>query len=217
MADGDIVHSGIPARFQQPYVEVCEGVLMPEDIAWDILARLKKELRQYGDGPVVFIGRVEERLRSELGYPLLFDEMAKSNLSMDIEQLSRAVSGHSRGLSFALESCKRYCWSTVAERDPDRVAVNLYRAYGDQVYRALFESPAPLRGRHHNGVSNTFVVTQLATIRPHVDNGIESFAKQMAQHRTVTSLRMPSRRRNGPEKLGLDTLIVTADSLPSVT
>src|SRR5260370_324173 len=63
MPDGDIVHPGVSPRFQQLYVQVCEGELAEDDLVRKALACLIKEVEFFGEDPLHRLRRKRRFLR----------------------------------------------------------------------------------------------------------------------------------------------------------
>ena len=93
MPDSDRVHAGLSYRYQKTYQQLCEGYMSPEELAHNVQTPLKKDIQDYGDGPINFIKQVGGQLEEKTSTPmdkLLIDYDAESQ---NIESRAQKVQG----------------------------------------------------------------------------------------------------------------------------
>ena len=196
MPDGDIVHPNVSPRFQQLYIQVCQGELAENDLVRKALACLIKEVESFGDQPLHLIAQEEALfeeifLRRQQG-----EEINWARERRKLKQLQQPVAGNLRALGLVVRSgedqlreLEQHGHYYITPPDFQRV---ITRQYLINVYDAQFAGPAatPLRPHPHQADPD-FVRQRLLAIRPDVIKGLESCVEQILQHGTTKGLRRP--------------------------
>ncbi len=184
MPDGDIVHPGVSPRFQQLYVQVCEGELAEDDLVRKALGCLIKEVESFGEDPLHLIAQEEE----------LFEDIFLRR--QQGEEIQQSAGGNLRALGLVvragedqLRELEQHGHYYITPPDFQR---EITRQYLVNVYDAQFAGPAatPLRPHPHQADPD-FVRQRLIAIRPDVIKGLESCVEQILRHGTTRGMRRP--------------------------
>lgn len=196
MPDGDIVHPKVSPRFQQLYVQVCQGELAEDDLVRKALGDLIKEVEFFGDDPLHLIAQ-EEILFEDIFLRRQQEEAINwAHERRRLKQLQQSAGGHRRALGLVVRACEdqlreleQHGHYYITPPDFQREIVKQYLI---NVYDAQFAGPAatPLRPHPHQ-VDPDFVRQRLITIRPDVIKGLESCVEQILQHGTTRGMRHP--------------------------
>src|SRR5712692_288861 len=104
MPDGDIVHPGVSPRFQQLYIQVCQGELAEDDLVRKALACLIKEAESFGDQPLHLIAQ-EEALLVEIFLRRQQEEVINwARERRRLKQLQQSADGNLRALGLAVRA-----------------------------------------------------------------------------------------------------------------
>jgi hypothetical protein len=196
MPDGDIVHPGVSPRFQQLYVQVCEGELAEDDLVRIALGCLIKEVESFGEDPLHLIAQ-EEALFEDIF--LRRQQGEEINWALErrkLKQLQQSAGGNLRALGLVvragedqLRELEQHGHYYITPPDFQR---EITRQYLVNVYDAQFAGPAatPLRPHPHRADPD-FVRQRLIAIRPDVIKGLESCVEQILRHGTTRGMRRP--------------------------
>ena len=62
MPDGDIVHNRLRRLYQKPYKWLCDGKATSDECARAVLEKLKQDIKDKGDLPVMLIQSMADKL-----------------------------------------------------------------------------------------------------------------------------------------------------------
>lgn len=204
MPDGDKIHPGLGYRHQSVYKQICEEVYSEEEIAHKELDALKKDLQNYGDAPIELIRQAVTLFSQTLG-PLLVDwNEINQGLEKIGQEISQQTSAGKRGLSLALEACKKSLHGVRYGEQPADLGLKTIKNYMIRVYEAHFEGCIPL-AHHYNNADPRMVDLKLREMRPHIEQGLEYFARQITKGGSVKTLR---RRPQERPSIGLHDSLV---------
>ncbi len=198
MPDGDKVHAGLPARYQQPYKMLCEQFDVEEN-AWELAHRIKRDVSTYGDSPRLLITQAAVLMQQAQDAPLFLSQEEWAVLGFAVEDLgarTRIPDKRARGL--ALRACKEFLHALRSGYDSDDIAQDLMTRYLVCIYDAQFHDSAPLIDQHHAGMDQATFQQALMDVRPYVERELRHFAGQIVRSKSVARL---SIRRRSPERL----------------
>lgn len=194
MPDGDKIHPGLGYRHQSPYRQICEEIFSEEEIAYNELAALRKDLQDYGDAPIELIRQAVTMYRHTLG-PLLVDwNEVNDRLEKIGQEISQRTSADKRGLSLALEACKKSLHGVRYGEQSVDLGLKTTQNYMMGVYEAHFEGRIPL-SHHYNNADPKMVNLKLHEMRPFIEQGLGYFARQLTKGGGVKSLRRAPKNR----------------------
>lgn len=200
MPDGDIVHPQLGAMYQKLYMQLCEGVLSEDALAYEAVQRIKRQAQAYGSGPIELLCQVAAQFESLAADQLRGVEIDWGQERRTIKELEQQVAARSskRATGLALKACEGQLQELRS--GPQRLASSsqvlpeLVQAYLLNIYDANFVGRIPLP-QHYNGVDAGFVQERLLDMRPSVIKWLESLAVQIAEGKAVEALRMPRRTK----------------------
>ncbi len=196
MPDGDIVHPLVSPRFQQLYVQVCEGELAEDDLVWKVLGCLIKEVEFFGDEPLQLITQEEALLGDIFFRHQQGEEINWAHERRKLKQFQQFAGGNLRALGLVvragedqLRELEQHGHYYITPPDFQR---EITRQYLINVYDAQFAGPAvtPLRPHPHQADPD-FVRQRLIAIRPDMIKGLESCVEQILRHGTTRGMRRP--------------------------
>jgi hypothetical protein len=196
MPDGDIVHPSVSPRFQQLYVQVCQGELAEDDLVRKALGRLIKEVEFFGDEPLHLIAQEEALFQDIFLRRQQGKEINWAHERRKLKQLQQSADGHQRALGLMVRACEdqlreleQHGYFYIAPPDFQR---EITRQYLINVYDAQFAEPAatPLRPHPHQADPD-FVRQRLIAIRPDVIKGLGSYVEHILRHGTIEGMRRP--------------------------
>ncbi len=200
MPDGDIIHPTLSPRYYSLYEQVCEGHYDEDALARETLRCLKKDLKDFGDGPIHLIAQevtVFEHIATQLQ---LAEGIDWAQERRKIKGLAQYADGEKRALAHAVKACEQQLRDLQVEqhyglRPPDFL-LSITRRYLLNIYEAHFAGKVEQSRQHYNQADHRFVLTRLADMRPSVIKGLEYLAEQIARRNDVQILRLPSRPRH---------------------
>lgn len=204
MPDGDKIHPKLGNRHQGIYKQICEEAYSEEEIAYNELAPLRKELQAYGDAPLELIRQAVDIFNQNSASLLVDWNAMNRSLEKISQRISQQTCADKRGLSLALEACKKILHGIRYGNSPSDLGLKITQEYMIKVYEAQFEGRIPLV-HHYNNADPTMVNLKVREMRPFIERGVEHFAGQLANGRSVTSLRRPQRDK---PKIGLHDSLV---------
>ena len=196
MPDGDIVHPGVSPRFQQLYVQVCEGELAEDDLVRKALGCLIKEVESFDEDPLRLIAQEKALLEDIFLRRQQGEEINWAHERRKLKQLQQSTGGHQRALGLVvragedqLRELEQHGYYYITPPDFQRA---ITRQYLINVYDAQFAGPTatPLRPHPHRADPD-FVRQRLMAIRPDVIKGLESCVEQILRHSTTRGMRRP--------------------------
>ena len=192
MPDGDKVHAHLAPIYQKVYKQLCEGQYGSEELAIEALRSIKKNIQNYGDGPLNLIEQVAAQLKQIPTEPLLREIIDWSEESTKVDKLAQQASGTKRAVDLVLKACKEQLQELRHGAYPQDLMFELTIKYLRNVYMSNFEKHIPL-AKHYHGVSQATVDARLDCMWPHVDQGIVALAMQVVHKGSIHSLRLPRR------------------------
>lgn len=198
MPDGDRVYGGLTQEYEKPYEQVCEGHFSFEEIAHNLLAAVRGDIRRNGPAPIELLRQVADHLNQLPHEPLLKPTINWEQESRDIERLARQIHGPRRAIDIALDASKKYLRTFQYGHDKQEHDRMLLQGYMERVYEANFEGRVPL-GNHPYGVDQAAIDERLEAIRPFVLAGLASFARQAARRGDFSRL-----QRTSPSRIVID-------------
>jgi hypothetical protein len=106
MPDGDKVHARLAPIYQKVYKQLCEGQYGSEELAIEALRSIKKNIQNYGNGPLKLIEQVAAQLKQIPTEPLLREIIDWSEESTKVDKLAQQASGTKRAIDLVVKACK---------------------------------------------------------------------------------------------------------------
>jgi hypothetical protein len=192
MADADRIHENLPKRYRKAYQQICEWNWDKESISYEVLRPLKRDISDQGNGPILLIRNVSQRLEEICSSPLFINSIDWAEEFSHLSNLRMRIPGNKRGMELAVLACReiiqeiragRYSYSNLDER--------LISSYFLRIYYSNFEDRIPLVSEHYLGVEPEEIEQRINSIRPIVEKGVEYFAAQALNGRDIKKLRLP--------------------------
>lgn len=193
MPDSDRVHAGLPYRYQKTYQQLCEGYMSPAEIAHNSLKPLKKDIQDFGDGPINLIKQVGEQLEEKTSTPI--DKLAidYNAESQNIESCAQRIQGHPRGIAIAERTCEESL-QAIQRGEVDQVGTQqIVQKYIENAYDSNFVQGISMVEQHHDNALQETLDQRLKDMQPHLSQGFANMAEQIMQKDSVKSLRVPRR------------------------
>jgi len=198
MADGDIIHSQLSWRYQEPYQEICEGKLDHKECAWIAMGACLGDIKKnYGVLPVKLAKSMGESLGLAIENTGENNSVSWVTRSMELEQLARQAKVPHYVEQLVLRAGKsilhelRYNQSVDTSNLPEAVVERLFQ----EVYKSKFEQCIPLTPNHHVGVDNAIVTERVEALRPDMFAEIGKWAKKANADEDVKNLRRSPRQK----------------------
>jgi len=209
MADGDIIHSQLSWRYQEPYQEICEGKLDHKECAWIAMGACLGDIKKnYGVLPVKLAKSMGESLGLAIENTGENNSVSWVTRSMELEQLARQAKVPHYVEQLVLRAGKsilrelRYNQRVDTNNLPEAVVERLFQ----EVYKSNFEERIPLTPNHHNGLDKAIVMESVEALRPDMMNQISKWAKKATADEDVKNLRRFPREKVKEIDLGEDLL-----------
>ncbi len=165
MPDSDRVHAALPYRYQKTYKQLCEGYGSGEELARNVLKPLKKDIQDYGDGPIKLIKQMGERLEQIASAPPILKSSTNWDAeSKNIERLAQKTYGDPRGVALAVQSCEEVLQAVQLGEVNQNCAHQIAHRYVQNIYDANFVERIPMKKDHYNGVDQATLDRRLAKI-----------------------------------------------------
>lgn len=203
MPDGDRVHGHLAPIYQKVYKQLCEGQYGSEELAIEALRSIRRNIQDYGHGPIRLIEQVAEQLKQIPTEPLFKELVDWSEVFTKIDKLAQQAFGPKRAIELAVKACKEHVQELQQGECSSDVLFELTIKYLRNVYIANFEKHMPL-AEHYTGVSQSTLDVRLDCMRPHVVQGIVALAMQVVRRGSIHSLQLP-RRPKLKHPIDLDT------------
>jgi len=197
MPDGDIVHSKLSWRYQEPYRMLCEGKLDRNEYAWSLKKAFLQDIKKNYGPAVPHAKRIGEMLRRAMQNAAKNSSVNWASLSMEIDrQVRQAEVKHyvkellrcaGKGLLHEFRYNQRVDTSNL----PEAIVERLFQ----EVYKAKFEQRIPLTSNHHAGVDNVTVTERVEALRPDMFAEMSKWAKKTTTDEDVKNLRRSSREK----------------------
>lgn len=206
MPDGDRVHKGLTWKYQNPYKKVCDGQYGGEQLAYDVVSAVWKDIQQGGDKLLLLCQHVSEQCQHILS-------RSKAELidwqheHAQVDEIAQPIYTDRRLKALAIEACKEQLQDLRYGANPSNCYVEILRKYSWNVYIAQFEERVPLTPKHYQNVSREFVRGRLELMRPDVQERLLQYIKQTFREGTVHLARTPRQRIK--QKYTIDTDVFT--------
>ncbi len=197
MPDGDIIHPNINRRFQNVYVQLCEGHWEPAELGYEMLRPLKGQIKEYGNSPIKLGQRfisIILNFRHNLDLAGCFKQIEKLSINPE-------MNSSPRGRDLMKSAAKKLLIEIENGKSMDDIESNLYENYISMIFDKDFESRIPATPEHHANATYPEIKITMAEIRPHLENGIHIFTNQLIKHQDVSKLRRPIRKKMPPLKV----------------
>lgn len=206
MPDGDKVHARLAYRYQQSYIQLCEGRLTDEVIARNVSRVVRKDLQDYGDGPLDLLANVAMLLARIQDRPLFIDTEDWAGHSQTIKRIAGCIRASKTAIGLALRACDRQKQEVRHRTSAHDIDLAITRKYVQCIYSARFEGQIPLTERHYNDVDPATLDARLGRIRPLVMQELDALSAQIVQSHSVARLRM--RRRLSKRRIDIHDSLV---------
>ena len=200
MPDGDIVHPTLSPRYYGLYEQVCEGYYDEDALAREALRCLKKDLKDFGDGPIRLIEQeaaIFEHIATQLQQGKGVDWAQERR---KVKGLAQDADGEKRALAHVIKACEQQLRDLQIEQyygiRSSHFQVELARRYLLNIYDAHFAGKVEQSRQHYNQADRQYVLARLTDMRPSVIKGLEYLAEQIARRNDVQVLRLPPRPRH---------------------
>ncbi len=200
MPDGDIIHSTLSPRYYGLYEQVCEGHYDEDALAREALKCLKKDVKDFGDGPIRLIEQEAatfEHIATQLQQGKNVDWAHERR---KIKGLAQGADGEKRALAYVIKACEQQLRDLQVEQHygihSSHFLVDITRRYLLNIYDAHFAGKVEQSRQHYNQADRHYVLTRLAYMRPSIIKGLEYLAEQIGRRNGVHVLRLPPRPRH---------------------
>lgn len=200
MPDGDIIHPTLSPRYYGLYGQVCEGHFDEDALAREALKCLKKDVKDFGDGPIRLIRQevaVFENIARQLQQGKGVDWAHERR---KIKELAQHADGEKRALAYVIKACEQQLRDLQVEQHyglpSSDFLLNITRRYLLNIYDAHFAGKVEQSRQHYNQTDHQYVLARLTDMRPSVIKGLEYLAEQTARRNDVQVLRLPLRPRH---------------------
>lgn len=195
MTDGDIVHDRLRRLYQKPYKWLCEGKATSNECARVLLEKLKQDIKDKGDLPVILTQSMADRLVQATSTN---DELGSEDwaaLSMKFDRLVQQSNGRPDLKELALRAGKSVLHDLRygQEVDVGNASVIILERYMNEVYESEFKERVPLTPKHYAGVDQATLSKRIKGIQPNIKIGINKFAKDAINKQSVAKLSLPRR------------------------
>lgn len=195
MPDGDIVHNRLRRLYQKPYKWLCEGKATSDECARVVLEKLKQDIKDKGDLPIILTQRMADRLvqATSTGDELGLGDWAA--LSMEFDRLAQQSDGRPDLKELTLRAGKSVLRDLRygQEVDVGNASVIILERYMNEVYESEFKERVPLTSEHYAGVDQSTLSERIKEIEPNIKVGISKFAKDAINKQSVAKLSLPRR------------------------
>lgn len=193
MVDGDIVHDRLRRLYQKPYKWLCEGKATSNECARVLLEKLKQDIKDKGDLPVILTQSMADRLVQATSTN---DELGSKDwaaLSMEFDRLVQQSNGRPDLKELALRAGKSVLHDLRygQEVDVGNASVIILERYINEVYESEFKERVPLTPKHYAGVDQATLSKRIKGIQPNIKIGINKFAKDAINKQSVAKLSLP--------------------------
>jgi hypothetical protein len=200
MPDGDIIHPTLSPRYYNLYEQVCEGHCDEDALAREALKCLKKDLKDFGDGPIRLLEKeaaIFEHIAAKLQQSTDVDWTQERR---KVKGLAQHADGEKRALAHVIKACEQQLRDLQVEQHygirSSHFQVDLTRRYLLNIYDAHFAGKVEQSRQHYNQADRQYVLARLTDMRPSVVKGLEYLAEQIARRNDVQVLRLPARPRH---------------------
>jgi hypothetical protein len=193
MPDGDIVHNRLRKLYQKPYKWLCEGKATSDECARAVLEKLKRDIEDKGDLPVILTQHMADRLVQAISVVNALGVGDYAALNMEFDRLVQQFDGRSDLKELALRAGKSVLRDLRygQEIDVSEASGTILERYMNEVYESEFKERVPLTSDHHAGVDQATLSERIKEIEPNVKFGISKFARDAINKQSVAKLSLP--------------------------
>lgn len=204
MPDGDIVHSRLRRLYQKPYKWLCEGKATSDECARVVLEKLKQDIKNKGDLPVILTQSMANSLVQAVSAVNELGARDYAALSVEFDRLVQQSDGRPDLKELALRAGKSVLRDLRygQEIDVGNASGVILERYMNEVYESEFKERVPLTSEHYAGVDQATLSERIQKIEPNIKAGISKFAKDAAKKQSVAKLSLP--RRSSRKAIDLD-------------
>jgi hypothetical protein len=204
MPDGDIVHNKLRRLYHKPYKWLCEGKATSDECARAVLEKLKQDIKDKGDLPVMLIQSMADRLVQSVSTVNELGAGDYAALSMEFDGLVQQSDGRPDLKELALRAGKSVLCDLRygQEIDVGNASGVMLERYMNEVYESEFKERIPLTSNHYAGVDQATLSERIKKIEPDIKVGISKFVKDVINKQSVAKLSLP--RRSSRKAIDLD-------------
>jgi hypothetical protein len=204
MPDGDIVHDKLRRLYQKPYKWLCEGKASSDECARSVLEKLKQDIKDKGDLPVMLIQRMTDKLVQSVSTVNELEAQDYAVLSMEFDRLVQQSEGQPDLKELALRAGKSVLCDLRygQEIDVGNASGVMLERYMNEIYESEFKERVPLTSKHYAGIEQVTLLERIKEIEPYIKVGISKFAKDVINKQSVAKLSLP--RRSSRKAIDLD-------------
>jgi hypothetical protein len=206
MADGDRLHQQLELRYQQPYRQLCEGFMQPEEQAYSLAERVKRDLKRchphLGVSFAAVVGRLE----------ILSDAFSSHTQQIDAREEAQKLRALVRSCPQKRErellvSAAQSIVNDIANGEsPERMGEALGRTFTKRIYNAEFGDRVltPSGGQHDLPEVKEGVLKEMeGHLWPQLDSLGSQFSKLLKEEKPRFHLR-PRRKAAKIDDLDAD-------------
>ena len=195
MPDGDIVHNGLRRLYHKPYKWLCEGKATSDECARVVLEKLKQDIKDKGDLPVILAQSMADRLVQAVSSPSELLAADYAALSMEFDELVQPFDGRPDLKALARTKGKSVLCDLRYSQEVDvtNASVVILERYMNEVYESEFKERVPLTSEHYAGVDQATLSKRIEGIQSNIKVGISKFSKDAINKQSVTKLSLPRR------------------------
>jgi hypothetical protein len=203
MADGDIVHKGLPKRFLNFYGQLCEGHWEASELGYKALNPLKRQLKHYGNVPTQLGGKIAMVLEKSSIKLLAGESINWAEVRIQINSVDKDMmqSCPPRARDMVLEAGHQVLLKIQYGQHFKDIKTEVIKAYCDAVYKNDFEDRVQETPQHYKATPHSEVERRKEEIRPYVEYGRIEFAKQLVRGVDVSKLRRSRLLKASPPAL----------------
>jgi hypothetical protein len=193
MPDGDIVHNRLRRLYQKPYKWLCEGKATTDECARVVLEKLKQDIKDKGDLPVILTQSMADRLVQAISAVNELGARDYAALSMEFDRLVQQSDGRPDLKELALRAGKSVLCDLRygQEIDAGNASGVILERYMNEVYESEFKERVPLTSEHYAGVDQATLSERIKEIEPNIKVGISKFATDAINKQSVANLSLP--------------------------
>lgn len=183
MPDGDIVHNSLRRLYQKPYKWLCEGKASSDECARVVLEKLKQDIKDKGDLPVILAQSMANSLSQATTAVNELGAGDYAALSTEFEQLVQQPDGPHDLKELVLRAGKSVLRDLRygEEVDVGNASYMILERYVNEVYESGFKECVPLASKHHAGIDQATLSERIKKIEPIIKAGISKFAKHASE------------------------------------
>jgi hypothetical protein len=118
-----------------------------------------------------------------------------ADLSMEFDRLVRQFDGQPYLKELALRAAKSVLCDLRYNQSVDvhNISALVLERYMYAVYEAEFQDRIPVPLEHHAGIDQASLLQRIKELQPHIEIGINKFAKDVISRQSIANLSLPRR------------------------